>query len=129
MARELQNPSELHPAPGYSHVAIADGTRVVHFAGQLGLNADFSHAADDLHGQTVKAMRNVEVAMRAAGVGWDDVVRRTIYTLHPTEYEVITQAIDEVTGGAAHPAQTIVGITGLAVPGCLIEIECTAVTA
>jgi enamine deaminase RidA (YjgF/YER057c/UK114 family) len=42
---------------------------------------------------------------------------------------VITRAIDEVTGGAAHPAQTIVGITGLAVPGCLIEIECTAVTA
>jgi len=42
--------------------------------------------------------------------------------------EAITQAIDEVTGGAAHPAQTIVGITGLAVPGCLIEIECTAVT-
>jgi enamine deaminase RidA (YjgF/YER057c/UK114 family) len=31
-----------------------------------------------------------------------------------------------VTGGAAHPAQTIVGVTGLAVPGCLIEIECTA---
>jgi enamine deaminase RidA (YjgF/YER057c/UK114 family) len=71
MARELQNPSELHPAPGFSHVAIAEGTRVVHFAGQLGLNADFSLAADDLHGQTVKAMRNVEVAMRAAGVGWD----------------------------------------------------------
>jgi enamine deaminase RidA (YjgF/YER057c/UK114 family) len=29
--------------------------------------------------------------------------------------------------GPAHPAQTIVGITGLAVLGCLIEIECTAV--
>ena len=71
--------------------------------------------------------RDVEIAIRAAGVGWDDIVRRTIYTLHPTEYEVITRAIDEVTGGAAHPAQTIVGITGLAVPGCLIEIECTAV--
>ena len=35
--------------------------------------------------------------------------------------------LDEVTGGADHPAQTIVGVTGLAVPGCLIEIECTAV--
>ena len=127
MARELVNPPELHPAPGFSHIAIARGTRVVHFAGQLGLEPDFSLAADDLHGQTVKAMRNVEIAMHAAGVGWDDIVRRTIYTLHPTEYEVITQAIDEVTGGAAHPAQTIVGITGLAVPGCLIEIECTAI--
>ncbi len=128
MARELLNPPELHPAPGFSHVAIAEGTRVVHFAGQLGLNPDFSHVADDLHGQTVGAMRNLEVAMRAAGVRWDDVVRRTIYTTDPTAYEVITTAIDEVTGGAAHPAQTIVGITGLAVPGCLIEIECTAVT-
>ena len=129
MARELSNPSDLHPAPGFSHIAIAEGTRVVHFAGQLGLEKDFSLAADDLRGQTVKAMRNVEIAMRAAGVGWDDIVRRTIYTLHPTEYEVITSAIDEVTGGADHPAQTIVGITGLAVPGCLIEIECTAVVA
>ena len=129
MARDLVNPPELHPAPGFSHIAIAEGTRVVHFAGQLGLEPDFSLAAADLRGQTVKAMQNVEVAMRAAGVGWDDIARRTIYTLHPTEYEVITSAIDEVTGGADHPAQTIIGITGLAVPGCLIEIECTAVLA
>ena len=129
MARELLNPSDLHPAPGFSHVAIAEGTRVVHFAGQLGLETDFSLASEGLRGQTVKAMRNVEIAIRAAGVGWDDIVRRTIYTLHPTEYEAITSAIDEVTGGADHPAQTIVGVTGLAVPGCLIEIECTAVVA
>jgi enamine deaminase RidA (YjgF/YER057c/UK114 family) len=126
MPRELLNPCDLHPAPGFSHVAIAEGTRVVHFAGQLGLETDFSLAAEDLRGQTVQAMRNVEIAIRAAGVGWDDIVRRTIYTLQPTEYEVITSAIDEVTGGADHPAQTIVGVTGLAVPGCLIEIECTA---
>ena len=84
-------------------------------------------AADDLHGQTAAAMRNLKTAMDAAGVGWDDIVRRTIYTTQPTEYETITKAIDEVTGSADHPAQTIVGITGLAVPGCLIEIECTAV--
>jgi enamine deaminase RidA (YjgF/YER057c/UK114 family) len=125
--RELVNPPELHPAPGFSHVAIAQGTKVVHFAGQLGLARDFSVVAEDLHGQAAGAMRNLKQAMDAVGVTWDDVVRRTIYTLHPTEYETITRAIDEVTGGADHPAQTIVGVTGLAVPGCLIEIECTAV--
>ena len=127
--RELVNPAGLHPAPGFSHVALARGTTVVHFAGQLGLAEDFSLVADDLHGQTVGAMRNLEVAMGAVGVTWDDIVRRTIYTLHPTEYETITRAIDEVTRGAEHPAQTLVGVTGLAVPGCLIEIECTAVLA
>ena len=51
MARELVNPPELHPAPGFSHIAIAEGTRVVHFAGQLGLEADFSLAADDSTGR------------------------------------------------------------------------------
>jgi enamine deaminase RidA (YjgF/YER057c/UK114 family) len=127
--RELLNPPELHPAPCFSHVAVARGDRSVHFAGQLGIGQDFSLVAEDLHGQTVAAMRNLKVAMDAAGVAWDDIVRRTIYTTQPTEYETITRAIDEVTGGAEHPPQTIVGITGLAVPGCLIEIECTAVVA
>jgi enamine deaminase RidA (YjgF/YER057c/UK114 family) len=127
MSRELLNPPDLHPAPGFSHVALAEGTKVVHFAGQLGIGLDFSLLADDLHGQTAAATRNLKLAMDAAGVDWSDIVRRTIYTTQPTEYETITRAIDEVTGGAEHPAQTIVGITGLAVPGCLIEIECTAV--
>jgi len=126
--RELVNPPELHPAPGFSHVAIATGTRLVHLAGQVALDQQFGIVGgDDLGEQTKAAMRNVEVALSAAGATWDDVVRRTIYTLHPTEYATITAAIDEVTGGAEHPAQTIVGITGLAVAGLLIEIECTAV--
>jgi enamine deaminase RidA (YjgF/YER057c/UK114 family) len=128
--RELSNPPDLHPAPGFSHIAVATGTTVVHLAGQVALDRQFGVVGgDDLGEQTKAAMRNVEVALAAAGVGWDDVVRRTIYTLHPTEYETITAAIDEVTGGADHPAQTIVGVTGLAVPGLQIEIECTAVRA
>ena len=127
MPRQDTNPEELHPAPGFSHVTEAKGTRLVYFAGQLALDQEFGIlGGDDLGEQTKAAMRNLEAAMKAVGVGWDDIVRRTIYTLHPTEYEVITAAIDEVTGGADYPAQTIIGVTGLAVPGCLIEIECTA---
>jgi enamine deaminase RidA (YjgF/YER057c/UK114 family) len=128
--RELVNPPELHPAPGFSHIAVAAGTKIVYFAGQVALAPDFSLVGgDDLFEQTRAAMGNVETAMVAVGVGWDDIVRRTIYTLHPTEYETITRAIDSVTGGADHPAQTIIGVTGLAVPGLLVEIECTAVLA
>jgi len=128
MARELINPASLHPAPGFSHITVATGSRTVYFAGQVALDPEFNLIGEgDLRAQTVAAMRNLETAMREVNVGWDDIVRRTIYTMQPTEYETITKAIDEVTGGADHPAQTIVGITGLAVPGCLIEIECTAV--
>ena len=87
----------VHPAPGFSHVAIAEGTRVVHFAGQLGLNPDFARGRRSARSDR---RRDAEPQARDGRyrVGWDDVVRRTIYTIDPTAYEVITQAIDEVTG-------------------------------
>ncbi len=127
MTRELVNPPTMHPAPGFSHVALSRGSRLVTVAGQVALDVDFSLIGEgDLRAQTVAAMRNVQRALVAVGAGWDDVVRRTVYTLHPTEFQVITEAIDEVTGGAAHPPQTILGVTGLALDGLMIEIECTA---
>ena len=127
MPRELINPPELHPAPGFSHIAVAGGTRTVHFAGQVALDQEFTIiGGDDLGEQTKAAMRNLERAMKHVGVEWDDIVRRTIFTLRPTEFETIAAAISEVTGGAGDPAQTIVGVTGLALPGLLIEIEATA---
>ena len=127
MPRQVTNPPALHPAPGFSHIAEERGQRVVHFAGQVALDREFGIVGgEDLFEQTKAAMRNVEVALEAAGAGWGDVVRRTIYTLHPTEFETIARAISEVTGEAEEPAQTIVGVTGLALPGLLIEIECTA---
>jgi enamine deaminase RidA (YjgF/YER057c/UK114 family) len=130
MPRTLTNPPELHPAPGFSHVAEATGSRLVCFAGQVALDPQFGIVGgDDLFEQTKAAMRNLETAIRAVGVEWGDIVRRTIYTLAPTEFETITRAIEEVTGETEHPAQTIVGVTGLALPGLLIEIECTAAVA
>lgn len=129
MPRSLCNPEGLHPAPGYSHLALAEGSRLVVFAGQVALDTDFGIIGKDLAAQTRKAMENLKIAMDAAGVGWDDIVKRTIFTLEPTEFETITAAIDTVTGGADHPPQTLVGVTGLAVPGLLIEIEAMAVLA
>jgi enamine deaminase RidA (YjgF/YER057c/UK114 family) len=127
MGRKLLNPSALHPAPGFSHITVATGSRTIYFAGQVALDQDFKIIGEgDLEAQTVAAMRNLETAMRDVDVSWDDIVRRTIYTTAPTEFEAITSGIDEVTGGAGHPAQTIAGVTGLALAGLLIEIEATA---
>jgi enamine deaminase RidA (YjgF/YER057c/UK114 family) len=124
--RELSNPPELHPAPGFSHIALATGGRLAFIAGQVALAPDFSIVGDDdLGEQTKAAMRNLEIALESLGATFDDVVRRTIYTTRPTEYETITAAIEAVQGSSDHPAQTILGVTGLAVPGLLIEIEAT----
>jgi hypothetical protein len=36
--RRVVKPPEPHPAPGFGHVAIARGTAVVNFAGQVALD-------------------------------------------------------------------------------------------
>ena len=127
MGRELVNPASLHPAPGFSHIAIATGSKVIYFAGQVALDPEFNIiGGDDLRAQTVAAMRNLEAAMNEVGATWDDIVRRTIYTTSPTEFETIASGVNEVTGGAGDPAQTIAGVIGLALPGLLVEIEATA---
>ncbi|MGC5614764.1 RidA family protein [Georgenia sp. Z1491] len=126
--RELVSPTELHPTPGFSHVTVAPAGRTVHVAGQGALAPDFSIlGGDDLREQTVAAMRNLEIALASVGGGFEHVVRRTVYTTRPTEFATITEAVEEVQGSTEHPAQSIVGVTGLAVPGMLIEIEATAV--
>lgn len=125
--RQLINPSELFPPPGFSHVAVASGQRLVFVAGQTALTPDFAIVGEgDLAAQTRASMESVRIALRAAGAGWDDVVRRTIYTVAPNEFEVIGRAIEEVTGETASPPQTIIGVTGLALPQLMIEIEVTA---
>jgi enamine deaminase RidA (YjgF/YER057c/UK114 family) len=125
--RELINPPELFPPPGFSHVAVASGERLVFVAGQTAITPDFAVVGEgDLAAQTRASMECVGIALRAAGADWDDVVRRTIYTVAPTEFEVITRAIEEVTGDSPHPPQTIIGVTGLALPQLMIEIEVTA---
>lgn len=127
MPRRLVNPPQMHPTPGYSHLAIAEGRSIVYFAGQVALDDDLELIGPgDLHAQTVAAMRNLETAMSAVGATWDDIVRRTIYTTQPNEFEAIAQAIQSVTGDAQDPPQTIAGVTSLALPELLIEIECTA---
>jgi enamine deaminase RidA (YjgF/YER057c/UK114 family) len=125
--RQLINPRELFPPPGFSHVAVAAGQRLVFVAGQTALRPDFAIIGEgDLAAQTRASMESVGIALRAAGAGWDDVVRRTIYTVAPTEFELIARAIAEVTGEHADPPQTIIGVTGLALPQLMIEIEVTA---
>lgn len=127
-SRKLLNPPELHAAPGFTHVVVAPGAGLAFLSGQVALDPEFALLGEgDLGEQTKAAMLNIKTALDAIGASWEDVYRRTIYTLQPTEYQVITAAIEAVQGSTDHPAQTIIGVTGLAVEGLLIEIEVTVV--
>ncbi|MBM3677464.1 MAG: RidA family protein [Actinobacteria bacterium] len=124
MPRTIHNPDGIHPPPGYSHVVVATGSRLAFIAGQAALERDFSLIGEgDLAAQTTKAMENLGVALAEVGATWDDVVKSTVYTTRPHDYEVIGGAMAAAMGGAAPPAQVILGVTGLALPELMVEIE------
>lgn len=124
--RRLINPAALHPTPGFSHVAVGEGTKIAMISGQMSLDRDFTPVGlGDLKAQTVRAMENIKIALDEIDARWDDVYRRTIYTTQPEEFKTITAGIEEIQGSQQHPAQTIIGVTGLAIPGMMIEIEAT----
>ena len=83
---------------------------------------------DSVLGQARQAFRNLEKAMEAAGGTLQDVVALRIYVV---DYQAecgtaVGTALREVFSGNP-PTSTWIGVSALAVPEFLIEIEATAV--
>jgi enamine deaminase RidA (YjgF/YER057c/UK114 family) len=127
---EHPRPDGLLHNPGFSQVVVASGTRSIHTAGQVSIDEHGTLVgAGDLAAQTAQAMRNVGLALAAAGSSYADIVKITTYVVNykPEHRSVIGQARAPFFAGRAPPASTLVGVTALALPEWLVEIEAIAV--
>jgi len=129
---KFSNPKTLAPPPGYTYVVEASGKklRMIHFAGQLGLNMEnkLVGPAGDFRSQCVKAFENMGLALKAAGVAWKDVVKINNYLVDiGKNIGVFREVRDKYLNVKAPPASTTVGVPELARPGALFEIEAIAV--
>lgn len=116
--------------PAYSHVTVATGSRIIHIAGQVAADAQGNLVgAGDIAAQTEQVMRNLGLALAAAGASFADVVKLTTYVVDykPEMRAAIGKARSAHFVGREPPASTLVGISALAAPGWLIEIEAVAV--
>lgn len=132
MSIQRVNPEGLFSLDAFTQIVTVEaGTRLAHVAGQGAFDADFRLIGqDDLHAQTVQAFRNLRVAVESVGGRVEDVVSMTIYLvdIEAKKVDVFTKAMGECLDGEAFPpnASTMVGVTGLAAPGMLIEISAVA---
>jgi enamine deaminase RidA (YjgF/YER057c/UK114 family) len=126
-----------HPRPeglldntSFSQVVAATGTRTVYTAGQVSIDERGTViGAGDLAAQTAQAMRNVGLALAAAGAGYADIVKITTYVVnYQLEHRaVIGLARAPFFSNGRPPASTLVGVSALALPDWLVEIEAVAV--
>jgi enamine deaminase RidA (YjgF/YER057c/UK114 family) len=128
--RETPHPEGLFHNPRFSQVVVASGRRTIYTAGQVSIDA---HGAlvggDDLAAQTAQAMRNVGLALAAAGAGYGDIVKITTYVVNykPEHRTIIGEARAPFFAGGTPPASTLVGVAALALSEWLVEIEAIAV--
>ena len=131
MPREYINPNNLFPSLpyGFSQVVIATGRKMVFVSGQTAWDTQKNIVGgDSVLEQARQAFRNLEKAMEAAGGTLKDVVALRIYVVdYQAECGTAVGIVLREFFSENPPASTWIGVSALADPEFLIEIEATAV--
>jgi enamine deaminase RidA (YjgF/YER057c/UK114 family) len=129
MDRVELDPPELFKHPAFKRVVTVSGdTKLVFIAGQTPSDENYECVAPgDYKGQYIQVMENLDIAMRAAGATWDDVVYRRMFVLDVDEFLKVFYDDDLPQYGDGRPPSTLIGVTRLSNPSFLIEIDLMAV--
>lgn len=131
MTKRYVNPASLYPSKqyGFSQIVTARGGTTVFLAGQVAWNADEEIGeATDLGSQTREALYNIERALREVDGDRHDVVSLRIYIREDqiSEDKPIQEALKAFFADEL-PVASFIGVSALANPDFLVEIEATAV--
>jgi enamine deaminase RidA (YjgF/YER057c/UK114 family) len=130
MKKEILNPDGIFRHPGFSRVVtLAGPMKLILIAGQTASDENYRCVAPgDMRAQYIKVMQNLDLQLRAAGAGWDDVVYRRTFVLDVDAYLKIAgdPTVPRYFPLEAMPGSTMIGVTRLSDPDFLIEVDLLA---
>ena len=130
MERRIINPWSWQDQFGFVQANEVSGAqRTIFCAGQTSTDDEGTPVhLQDMSAQIIQAMDNLETVLREAGAELSDVARLNYYT---TDVDRFFEAYDAVIGrleeAGCRPASTLLGVSSLAFPELMVEIEATAV--
>lgn len=124
---ERKTAPNLAPPPGYAHVAIASGHRLVLTAGGVPLDAQGNLVGEgDVAAQTRQVIANLVEQLRLAGATPEDVLKTTVYVVATENPDLVTAWQEVQASPLAPAASTLLGVACLGYTGQLVEIEAIA---
>lgn len=115
-----QAPAAIGP---YAQGIVANG--FLFTAGQIAIDPATGEMAElDIVAQTRRVLSNLTALLAAAGAGWGDVVKTTVYLTDMGDFPIINDIYGQAVG-AARPARSTVQVAALP-RGALIEIDAVA---
>jgi enamine deaminase RidA (YjgF/YER057c/UK114 family) len=128
MERKAVNPWTWQDQFGFVQGNVVTGAdKILFCSGQVSVDESGTVIhADNMAAQMGQALDNLEAVLGGAGMSLDNVVKLTIYV---TDMDAAFAAFPEVGARVASfkAAQTLLGVSRLAFPGLMVEIEATAV--
>ncbi len=130
MAKRIINPWTWQDNFGFVQAnEITDARRMLFCAGQVSVDdkGNLLHAGDMVK-QINQVINNLETLLQKAGMQLSDIVRLIYYTTDVAAFtEAVQVLIDRLEREGCKPATTLLGVTSLFHPDCVVEIEATVV--
>ncbi|HRG78856.1 MAG TPA: RidA family protein [Cyclobacteriaceae bacterium] len=128
--KQYINPFSTKP-PGYTHVVVVNGPgKTIYISGQVPTNAAGEIVGKgDLKQQVLQVYENLQIALKAAGATFADVVKMNTYVVNykPADVTIIREVRALYLPKENPPASTLAGVQALYHPDVMIEIEAIAV--
>jgi enamine deaminase RidA (YjgF/YER057c/UK114 family) len=115
---------------GFNQAELVEGaSRVLVLSGQAAAAADgTTQHVGDLPAQVSLSLDNIETVLKEAGMTLANVVRIHVFTTDVDAMMGAWEGLAKRFGAAGvRPTSTLVGVTRLAFPEMMVEIEATAV--
>lgn len=129
MKRTAINPWTWSLQVGYNQAEIIEGAkRQLIISGQTACNAEGApQHVGDMRSQIALTLDNLEAVLKEAGMSLSNLTRLGMYTTDVDEAMKHFDLLGMRLGPAgATPPTTLLGVTQLALPGLMIEIEASA---
>ncbi len=127
---EHKNPDGLFTSKVFSQmVTVRGNAKTIYIGGQNALDSEGQLVGrDDLELQTKQVLKNIGTILASENAGFSDLIKLNIYMLNGCNPQVGLKAFQELIGTMKNPPLiTVLFVSGLAHPSCLIEIEGIAV--
>jgi|SRR5688572_14834310 enamine deaminase RidA (YjgF/YER057c/UK114 family) len=124
------NPKGIISNPAFTNVITVKGAGKTIYIGEQNSNNEKGEvvAKGDFKAQTEQVLKNIGIALQAAGAGFDDVIKWSIYAVEGQPLQEGFAAWQKVWGNRPNPPiVTMCFVAALANPDYLVGIEAIAV--
>jgi enamine deaminase RidA (YjgF/YER057c/UK114 family) len=122
------NPPGIFEHPNFSRIiTVAGPAKIIWFSGQTPQNPDLTCVAPgDYQAQYIDVMNKLAIQLAAVGATWDNVTFRRTYTISVAKLRAAMSLPSTPKYFDKRPCSTFIGVTELADPDFLLEIEIVA---